>query len=104
MLFVTTVLQRSNDTRETLGAYVLSAQIFKSMADESKSDPETQWSHLLAAKDSINLALEQESCLDSGLVEIPNYSHVKREVNDSLHIIKEEQDNIQDHENPATMF
>lgn len=98
MLFVTTMLQHSEDTRETLGAYVLSAQIFKSMADENKDDPETQWNHLLAAKESINLALEQESCLDSGSVEIPNYSHVMREVNNSLHRIKEEQENIQDRE------
>ena len=98
MLFITTVLQHSEDTRETLGAYVLSAQIFKSMADENKDDPETQWNHLLAAKESINLALEKESCLDSGSVEIPNYSHVKRDVNQSLHRIKEEQEHIQDQE------
>ena len=86
MPFVATVLEHSKDARELLGAYVLSAQIFKSMADETNDDPEVQWSYLLAAKDSCNLAFEQASCLDSGSIEIPSCSTLKKDVNDSLHL------------------
>ena len=94
MPFVATVLQHSEDTREILGAYVLSAQIFKSMADETNDDPETQWNFLLAAKDSCNLAFEQVSCLDSGSIEIPSCTTLKRDINDSLHLLREQQERI----------
>ena len=94
MPFVATVLEHSKDARELLGAYVLSAQIFKSMADETNDDPEVQWSYLLAAKDSCNLAFEQASCLDSGSIEIPSCSTLKKDVNDSLHLLREQQEHI----------
>ena len=94
MPFVATVLQHSEDTREILGAYVLSAQIFKSMADETNDDPEIQWNFLLAAKHSCNLAFELASCLDSGSIEIPSCTMLKRDTNDSLHLLREQQERI----------
>ncbi len=40
MPFVSTVLQNSKDSRDILGMYVLGAQIFKAMADQTKTDQE----------------------------------------------------------------
>ena len=93
--FIATILQHSDNSRESLGVYVLAAQIFKTMADKSKSHPETQWNFLLAAKDSCNLALEKASCLDTS-VEIPNLTSVHKDVFDALNLLREQQERIHD--------
>ena len=91
--FISTALQHSENTREILGVYVLAAQIYKTMADKSKSCPETQWNLLLAAKDSCNLALEKASSLDHS-IEIPNLTTVQKDVTDSLNLLREQQESI----------
>ena len=93
--FIATILQHSESSREILGVYVLAAQIFKTMADKSKSHPETQWNFLLAAKDSCNLALERASGLDNS-VEIPNLTTAHKDVSDALNLLREQQEYIHD--------
>ena len=89
--FVTTVLQNSKDSREILGMYVLSAQIFKTMADQAMSDQQLQWNFLLAAKDCCNLALQEVSSMDTS-IEVPNLTSVKDDITASLHLIREQQE------------
>ena len=95
MPFVSTVLQNSKDSREILGMYVLGAQIFKTLADQTKKDTELQWNFLLGAKDCCNLAMQEISTMESS-IEVPNLTTVNREITDSLHLIREKQEHMQE--------
>ena len=95
MPFVSTVLRNSKDSRDIFGMYVLSAQIFKTMADQTKADQELQWNFLLGAKDCCNLALHEISTMDNS-VEVPNLTTINTEITQSLHSIREQQEHVQE--------
>ena len=95
--FVSSLLEHSEDPKETLRIYVLCAQIFKALADNPSHSSETKWNLLLAAKESCNLALETASCLNSS-IELPTLVSVQREITNSLNSLRDKQELAHEHE------
>ena len=92
--FVSSVLDHSEDPKEILRMYILSAQIFKVLACNPSHSSETKWNLLLAAKESCNLALEIVSRLDT--VEIPTLVSIQKEIDTLLNSLKENQELVQE--------
>ena len=92
--FVSSVLDHSEDPKEILRMYILTAQIFKALASNPSHSSETKWNLLLAAKESCNLALEIASCLHA--IEIPTLVSLQKEIATLLNSLRENQEMVQE--------
>ena len=97
MSFVSVLLEHSESPKQTMRIYILCAEIFKKLANQTSHNEETRWNLLLAAKESCNLALEAATYLDNS-IETPSLVSLPLEISSSLDSLREKQETVQERE------